>query len=1610
MTRKLRRFVDRKEYRHFYDLRGRMRWELFLKNNFVFLLLIVAVFNSGCVMEDVSKPASLTDEELQNPFDYPGCVDGQGVGTNTIQVNFLFPNEATRVRLKRNGNIVAEFSQANQTTSHIDDDGLREGATYLYTCEALVDGIWSEGTNALQLSTIAVNAPVFTGIQNAVAQSGSSVLVTWVASLVDLPVRAYSYQVYANLGSTVNWTIPPKATVLQGSTPQALISGLGDELNYSFGVRACSEGNVCETNTIQRNLNTPDGGAPTTPGVTALAIQAGQLNITAPWVETNGGIARRYIYLRSGPTGGLNIGDYTLVKTYQVTGPDLISPPQALNTTSIQEGLTYHVIVQDEDPSGNRSAVTNFRTLAISDISPPSFGGITNLSLGPQTNSSLVLNWTAIPTEVADPVNGGVRYRIYSISNSQPVVTNPCNFGTLVTELNVSAYTAGATASYTMTGLNEKSYYSVCIKAIDSAGNLSFNNNFLQTNTLDTTPPIFSGVQTLGYDNQTGSLTVSWNPSTSADILSYRLTIWKNNPTPLSAITLFRTHASSPNGTSVSSSEFTVTDNDQVLVIVEACDATDSPFGTQNCSATNIQRAIVLPDVTPPQNFLGIRGPSDIATPAEGEFTVRWNAPSSWTGYRGFRVYSVNTSDNSLTVLRTCPCAQTTCSDHLTECSVQGLDAFRTYRLHVRAYDAANNETTYLNPATNFSNKRTSDTTAPTFASNLVVGPSPTFTLSWNTALDNQYGFEPGAEIRYEVYQNNGPFDFSNPNQPNGNLKATTASLSFQDTGFVEGQSYYYTVCARDSSNNKRCDQITRIVSVPDVTLPVITSLTSNKTVKGKVWDLSWTMSDNITTTSNLVVEIRSRTSVNGDLATTSDPVLYSGLGSDLIVSGNSASTSEADTLDPLSGPPDVKRKINYLVTIRDQQGNQASSNITVEIDNVLQVTSVKSQSGPLAGGKVIAVYGKGFTKALENHVGQDTTVTVGGRSCTAVSVISDGALKCTSPSATVPGSVEVRVRNKVNDPAAALDEQYSEASLTNAYTYSDTANICDTPGSWGPNFASGTGASELTPYVICNVTHLNNVRALATSGSYYRMGANIDLTAQSFNPLGTSVAKFTGSFNGDGHLIQNWSYNNAQDNIGLFGYVNGSFQITNLGLVNVSIIANQSVGGLIGVAEGGTNITSLISNVFVTGTVRGAFNIGGILGRKQNPHVNFNVVNSYFIGEVNATASGTGYGGGIAGFLGADAGGFFQNVYSEGLVHGTRNLGGLFGNLGQNKQVVDSFSRATVTGSESSVGGIAGEAKLGSTINNVYTEDGIISGVDSVGGVVGLSEGAVNNSTSRVVVNSTGRRGGGLIGNTTSGSILNSIAEKTVNGNNAAGGLVGEISNTNITNSHALGRVNSNGTEVGGLIGKVNVLANGTSTLNKVYATGFVNTIGSAVGGLIGSVDILTNSNITISEAFSRSQVGSNFTLSNQQYGGLVGRINTAAGSTAALTNCFASGAVYAGNYAGGLVGGYDNEGGTINVSYCYSASNILGGSLGRGGLFGRTSPTLHTVSNSYWDTDVSSKAFASGSGSYNGTATGYTTLQMTNYVTPIYTGWNFSTIWIAPTSGYPRLRYETP
>ncbi|MEP6908774.1 MAG: YDG domain-containing protein, partial [Pseudoxanthomonas sp.] len=112
---------------------------------------------------------------------------------------------------------------------------------------------------------------------------------------------------------------------------------------------------------------------------------------------------------------------------------------------------------------------------------------------------------------------------------------------------------------------------------------------------------------------------------------------------------------------------------------------------------------------------------------------------------------------------------------------------------------------------------------------------------------------------------------------------------------------------------------------------------------------------------------------------------------------------------------------------------------------------------------------------------------------------------------------------------------------------------------------------------------------------------------------------------------------------------------------------------------------------------------------------------------------------------------------------------------------------------------------------------------------------------------------------------------------------------------------------------------------------------------------------------------------IAGSNAGGLVGD-NTGG----AIANSYASGNVTGNNGSaiGGLVG--ENTGGTINTSY---STGVVAGSSGTGGLVGSGTGT---VSDSYWDTQTSTKATSAG-------GTGKTTAQMKQAAT--FAGWSMAT-----------------
>lgn len=155
----------------------------------------------------------------------------------------------------------------------------------------------------------------------------------------------------------------------------------------------------------------------------------------------------------------------------------------------------------------------------------------------------------------------------------------------------------------------------------------------------------------------------------------------------------------------------------------------------------------------------------------------------------------------------------------------------------------------------------------------------------------------------------------------------------------------------------------------------------------------------------------------------------------------------------------------------------------------------------------------------------------------------------------------------------------------------------------------------------------------------------DIDMTGVDFTPIGiegnTSVAKFTGTFDGKGHIIKGLKYDNAdKGEVGLFSQTENA-TITNLGIEGAHFVGNANVGGIVGRMYGGVTANCATLNSYIEG----------------RDHV------ASITGEINNTQDGETYNGGTVSNCFSDAV-VKSREYQAGGIVGTITCGTVENNL----------------------------------------------------------------------------------------------------------------------------------------------------------------------------------------------------------------------------------------------------------------------------------------------------------------------------------------------------------
>ncbi|HML74453.1 MAG TPA: GLUG motif-containing protein [Anaerohalosphaeraceae bacterium] len=353
---------------------------------------------------------------------------------------------------------------------------------------------------------------------------------------------------------------------------------------------------------------------------------------------------------------------------------------------------------------------------------------------------------------------------------------------------------------------------------------------------------------------------------------------------------------------------------------------------------------------------------------------------------------------------------------------------------------------------------------------------------------------------------------------------------------------------------------------------------------------------------------------------------------------------------------------------------------------------------------------------------------------------------------------------------------------------------------SLGATYGGGSG-TRVNPYQIWTPEQLNTIGANPDDWrKRFILMADIDMSAYTgtqYKIIGDSRIKFTGTFDGNDHIIRNLTYKTSSNGyVGLFGCAENAV-IKNLGLENISISSyyGGSVGGLAGINYSGT-----IISCYATGSINSKCSsegIGGLVGDNINGKLT-DCFSSCSVEDV--------YGTDIGGLVGLNTG-VLVYCRATGSVKGWDEVGGLVGN---NRGPIFNCYAAGSSG-PGDIGGFAGFNEY-CPLSNCY------------------ATGAVTGTDTRACV-------GGLVGDNYYGSIAGCFARGTVSGvGHSLGGLVANNCGT-ITACYAIGNVSgTNEYAIGGLIGHNSGYASGVTAC---YAAGAVSTTGSGfIGGLIGGQD----------------------------------------------------------------------------------------------------------------------------------------------------------------------------
>jgi hypothetical protein len=286
----------------------------------------------------------------------------------------------------------------------------------------------------------------------------------------------------------------------------------------------------------------------------------------------------------------------------------------------------------------------------------------------------------------------------------------------------------------------------------------------------------------------------------------------------------------------------------------------------------------------------------------------------------------------------------------------------------------------------------------------------------------------------------------------------------------------------------------------------------------------------------------------------------------------------------------------------------------------------------------------------------------------------------------------------------------------------------------------------------------MNNLDS--TIAGYEELAGPTANGGKGWQPIGSTSGslpdEFVGTLDGGGYEICDLFINRPDEfDVGLFGIVYFGGGITNLGVVNATVIGHMWVGGLVALSVG------TVINSYSVSNVNGTNYVGGLVGASGDPGT---VSNSYSIGNVT--------GDGVVGGLVGGNGGIVSECHSASSVISEEGfVGGLVGwNQGT---VSNSYATGSVSVTGTTAGGLVGKNNYDGTVSNSYST-GSVTGEAKTGGLMGINWGTVSNSYSTGSVTGNDYTGG-LVGVNTEGTVSNSFWDTETSGLSTSAGGTGK-------------------------------------------------------------------------------------------------------------------------------------------------------------------------------------------------------------------------------------------